>query len=167
MLMERLILIAMWLFGFVAFILFIPRKEWRKGFLAFLMFQAVIWLCDMPSFQFELLSAPVREFPKATDLPLTIDYFFYPVLFSIFYVKKREKGRPWSRISSFFVWISVITLLDVVIERYTGLLEYKLLTWYGMWIYMGFLFYVSQVLCNWFFKEKALFQAEWWGHNED
>ncbi|MDV2583751.1 CBO0543 family protein, partial [Alkalibacillus haloalkaliphilus] len=79
------------------------------------------------------LSAPVREFPKATDLPLTIDYFFYPVLFSIFYVKKRERGRPWSRISYFFVWISVITLLDVVRERYTGLLEYKLLTWYGMW----------------------------------
>jgi hypothetical protein len=167
MLMERLILVAMWLFGFVVFILFIPRKDRRKGFLAFLMFQAIIWLCDMPSFQYGLISAPVREFPKATDLPLTIDYFFYPVLFSIFYVHKRVQGSLWSRITYFFVWISVITLFDIVIERYTELLEYEFLKWYGMWIYIGFLFYVSQVCCNWFFKDKALFQAERWELNEN
>jgi CDP-diglyceride synthetase len=52
MLVERLILLAMWLFGFISFILFIPRQARRKGFLAFLIFQAIIWLCDMPSFQF-------------------------------------------------------------------------------------------------------------------
>jgi predicted permease len=44
MLMERLILVAMWLFGFVGLFLFIPRKDRRKGILAFLMFQAIIWL---------------------------------------------------------------------------------------------------------------------------
>lgn len=87
--MEHLILLAMWLFGFIGFILFIPRQDRRKGFLAFLMFQAIIWFCDMPSFQFRLLSAPVREFPKATDLPITIDYFFYPVCFPFFTSKKK------------------------------------------------------------------------------
>ncbi len=162
MLMEYLILVAMWLFGFVGFILFIPHKERRKGFLAFFMFQAIIWLCDMPSFQFGLLSAPVRLLPKATDIPLTINYFFYPVLFSIFYVNKRVKGSLWFRITYFFVWVSVITLFDVVIERYTDLLEYGLLSWWGMWIYIWFLFYVSQFCCNWFFKDKALFQEEIW-----
>ncbi|KEF35911.1 hypothetical protein M670_04928 [Schinkia azotoformans MEV2011] len=163
MLMECLILVAMWLFGFLGFILFIPHKEWRKGFLAFLMFQAIVWLCDMPSFQFGLLSAPVRVLPKATDLPLTINYFFYPVLFSIFYVNKRAKGSLWSRITYFFVWVSIITLFDVVIERFTDLLEYGLLSWWGMWIYIWLLFFVSQVCCNWFFKDKALFRAEIWG----
>ncbi|MGX6443914.1 CBO0543 family protein [Neobacillus sp. K501] len=160
MLMEHWILAAMWLFGFIGFTLFIPRKEWRKGFLAFLMFQAIIWLCDMPAFQYGLLSAPVREFPKATDLPLTIDYFFYPVLFSIFYIHRRVKGSLWSRISYFFVWISIITIFDVIIGRYTDLLEYEILKWYGMWIYIGFLFYVSQFCCNWFYKDQSLFQVE-------
>lgn len=160
---ERLILVAMWLFGFIGFILFIPRKDWRKGFLAFLVFQAIIWLCDMPSFKFDLLRAPVREFPKATDLPLTIDYFFYPVLFSIFYVHRRRKGR-WTY---FFVWTTLLSILDIVIERYTDLLEYEFLKWYGMWVYIVFLFYVSQICCNWFFKDKALFQAERWEMNEN
>ncbi|MFE8694923.1 CBO0543 family protein [Cytobacillus sp. FJAT-53684] len=159
---EHLILIAMWLFGFIGLILFIPRKDRRKGLLAFLMFQAIVWLCDMPSFRYGLLSAPVRLMPNATELPLTINYFFYPVLFSIFYVNKRVKDSLWSKIIYFFVWVSVITLYDIVIERYTDLLEYGSLTWWGMWVYIVFLFYVSQVCCNWFFKDKAVFQAELW-----
>ena len=121
----------------------------------------------MPAFKYNLLKAPVRELPKATDLPLTIDYFFYPVLFSIFYVHRRVKGSLGSRITYFFVWVSASSLLDIVIERYTDLLEYEFLKWYGMWMYIGFLFYISQVCCNWFFKDKALFLGERWGTNEN
>ncbi|MDF2855191.1 MAG: hypothetical protein K0Q87_1042 [Neobacillus sp.] len=164
---EHVILIAMWLFGVVAFFLFIPRKDRRKGFLAYLMFQAIIWLCDMPAFKYDMLSAPVREMPKATDLPLTIDYFFYPVLFSIYYVRKKANGRLWSRVTYLFIWISASTLFDLVIERNTELISHEKLPLYGMWIYIGFLFFVSQVCCNWFFKDKDLFQAERWKTNEN
>ncbi|WP_285879833.1 CBO0543 family protein [Neobacillus mesonae] len=146
----------MWLFGIAGFILFIPRKDRRKGILAYLMFQAIIWLCDMPSFKYGLLSAPVRILPKATELTITINYIFYPVLFSIYYVHRRINSRIWSKFIYFFVWVSAITLFDSVIERYTDLLEYKFMTWYWMWIYIGFLAYVSQICCNWFFKEKAM-----------
>jgi hypothetical protein len=162
MLMEHLILLAMWLLGFIGFIMFIPLHDRRKGFLAFLMFQAIIWLCDMPSFQFGLLSAPVREFPKATDLPITIDYFFYPVLFSIFYVKKKVNSSQGSKWKYFFIWTTVITMYDILIERYTDLLKYEILPWYGMWFYIVFMFYISQVCCNWFFKDKSLFEVERW-----
>lgn len=167
MLMERLILVAMWLFGFVGLILFIPRKDLRKGFLALMVFQSIIWLCDMFSFKYDLLNAPVRLFPKATDLTITINYFFYPVLFSIFYVHKRVEGSLWTRFIYFFVWISIITLFDFVIEKYTDLLEYGSLTWYGMWVYIGLLFYLSQVCCNWFYKDKSLFKAERLDSNEN
>jgi TRAP-type uncharacterized transport system fused permease subunit len=157
---ERWILLAMWLFGLVGLIQFIPPKKRRSGFLAFLMFQAIIWLCDIPAFKYDLLRAPVRELPKATDLPLTIDYFFYPVLFAIYYVHRRVKGNLRTRSTYFLVWTFAITLFDGAIERYTDLLEYEILKWYGMWMYIGFLFYMSQVCCNWFYKDKSLFQAE-------
>jgi hypothetical protein len=160
MLIERLILVAMWLFGFVGLILFIPRKELRKGFLSLLMFQTIVWLCDMFAFQYSLMSAPVREFPKATDLPLTVDYFFYPVLFSIYYVNKKVNRSLSSRITYFCVWIFAVSLFDNVIERYTDLLRYNNLPWYGICIYIGFLFFVSQFCCNWFYKDKSLFQVE-------
>lgn len=162
MMMERLILVALWLIGFFGFIFFIPRYYRRQGIFAYLLFQAIIWLCDMPSFTYGLLSAPVREFPKATDLMITINYFFYPILFAIFYVRKREKGSLLSKFTYFAIWIISISLFDIVLEKYTDLLEYGILPWYGMFGYIAFLFYVSQICCNWFFKDKALFQAERW-----
>lgn len=158
--LEHVILIAMWLVGIVGFVLFITRKDRREGLFSLMVFQSFVWLCDMFSFEFGLLSAPVRLFPKATDLALTINYIFYPVLFSIYYVKRKSKGNRRKRITFFLIWISAITLFDVVIERYTDLLEYGLITWYWMWVYIGFLFFVSQVCSDWFFKDKASFQLD-------
>lgn len=160
--MEHLILIAMWLLGIVGFIVFIPRKDVRMGLLSLLIYQSVIFNCDMFAFKYDLLSAPIRIFPKATHLAITINYIFYPVLFSIFYVHKRVNSSLGSRLTYFFIWISIITVFDNVIEIYTDLLEYGILTWYGMWIYIAFLFYISQVLCNWFFQGKSLFQPARW-----
>jgi hypothetical protein len=167
MLKDYLVLVAMWLFGIVGFILFIPHKDRRKGLLAAIMFQAFIWLCDMPSFTYGLLSAPVRIFPKATDLTVTINYFFYPILFAIFNVHRKEKNSLWSRFTYFFVWISILTLFDIALERYTDLIKYGSLTWFGMWIYIGFLFYISKVCCNWFYKEKPPIKSHVGGTNED
>jgi hypothetical protein len=165
--MDYMILAAMWLFGFIGFILFIPHKDWRKGILAALMFQSFIWLCDMPSFTYGLLSAPVRLFPKATDLTVTINYFFYPVLFAIFYVHRIAKKSLFFRFTYFFVWISCLTIYDTLLERYTDLIKYDSLTWVGMWIYIGFLFYISLVCCNWFYKEKTPIKSHVGGTNED
>jgi hypothetical protein len=159
MMIEHLIMLAMWLSGIVGMILFIPKNQRRKGIFAFLLFQAVIWLSDMPAFSYNLLSAPVRVFPKATDLPLTINYFFYPALFAIYYVNRRKKVSLWSKFIYLFVWIAVITLYDIILEKYTDLLEYGLLTWYGMWIYIGLLFIVSHVCCNWYYKNISSYQA--------
>jgi hypothetical protein len=167
MLMEHMILAAMWLFGFIGFILFIPNKYRRKGLLAAIMFQAFIWLCDMPSFTYGLLSAPVRILPKATDLTVTINYFFYPILFAIFFVHRKVKKSLWFRLSYFFLWISIVTIYDTVLERYTDLIEYGSLNWFGMWIYIGFLFYISLFCCNWFYKEKTLMKSQLGGTNED
>lgn len=156
MLLEYSILIAMWIFGLAGFLLLIPRKEWRRGMLALLVFRAIVWLCDIPAFYFDLLEAPVRLLPKASDLALTIEYIFYPVLFSLYYVKKTAAR---SKVFYFFAWATAITLFDIMLERYTDLLEYKLLPWYGMWMYILFLFYVSNKCCNWFFKDKTLSQG--------
>lgn len=81
-------------------------------------------------------------------------------MFSIFYVKKKVNSSLRSKWIYFFIWTTVITLYDILIERYTDLLKYEILPWYGMWLYIVFMFYISQVLCNWFYKDKSLFQAE-------
>ncbi|WP_010096259.1 CBO0543 family protein [Ornithinibacillus scapharcae] len=156
MLTDYVILAAMWLFGIAGFFLLIPRNNRRKGILSFMVFQGIIWLCDMPSFKYDLLSAPVRVLPKATDLTITINYLFYPVLFSIYYVNRRVNSSIPYRIIYYLFWVSSITLFDVILERYTNLLEYGRITWSGMWIYIGFIFFVSVLICNWFYKEELI-----------
>ncbi|MCC3356120.1 CBO0543 family protein [Bacillus sp. REN16] len=158
MLLEHFILIAMWLFGFAGLFLFIPRKNRREGILALLMFQSIIWLCDMPTFKYELLSAPVRVFPKTTDLTVTINYIFYPTLFAIYYVHQRKNGNTWFMWTTFTAWVLVITLFDILIERYTELLTYGRMTWYWMLLYIAFLFFVSHAFCNWFYHHQSMTQ---------
>lgn len=154
---EHFVLLAMWLIGFCILFLFIPRQNRREGILASIMFQAIIWLCDIPSFYFEVFSAPVREFPKASALPITIDYFFYPILFSFYYVHQRNSARfSWK---TFFAWVFIVTVIDILIERYTELLQYEIITWYLVPVYIGLLFFVSQICCNWFYHYKGMSQA--------
>ncbi|WP_453995843.1 CBO0543 family protein [Bacillus nitroreducens] len=156
---EFVILLILWMIGIIGFFALIVRKDVRRGILAFLLFQAVIWFFDMFVFKYGLLYAPVREFPEAHEFPLTIVYFFHPLLFSIFYVYKRLNFN----FIYFSIWISSITLFDVVIEHYTDLLEFRSMTWYGLWVYFGFLYYASNICCDWFYKDKSVFQVEKWG----
>ncbi|MFS0864864.1 CBO0543 family protein [Fredinandcohnia sp. 179-A 10B2 NHS] len=146
----------MWILGIIGFILLILRKEPRKGILSLMMFQSIIWLFNMFVFKYGLISAPVRELPKAHDFPLTLDYFFHPLLFSIFYIYKRGIVIP------FLVWVSAATTLDIVLEQYTDLLEFGKMTWFGLYMYFAFIYFVSLLFCNWFYKDKKLFQADRW-----
>lgn len=157
---ERSVLVLMWLSGAAASVAFIPPHKRREGALAFLVFQAIIWLCDLFVFRYGLFSAPVREFPKATDLSITIDYFFYPVMFAVFYVRRKEKAGYVRRAARLVLWISCLTLYDILIERYTDLLVYGKATWYLMWLYLLLLYCVSHLFCDWFFKDRALFRAD-------
>lgn len=139
---DHWLLIALWVVGIVGFIQFIVRTDLRKGLLSFMMFQAIIWFCNMFLFQYGFIRAPIRELPTAHDFPLTIDYFFQPFLFALFYL---YRGRMRSKLTFFFIWISGVTLFDVIIERYTELLEFEKMTWYGLWVYMGLLYFISFV----------------------
>ncbi|WP_127533927.1 CBO0543 family protein [Paenibacillus kobensis] len=157
---ERLVLVLMWLSGALVLVVFIPSNKRREGALALLVLQAIIWLCDLFAFRYGLLSAPVREFPKATDLSITINYFFYPALFAVFYSRRKEKAGLARRATMLVLWITCLTIFDGLIEQYTGLLEYGKITTYGMWLYLWLLYYTSLSFCDWFFKKRTLFRAD-------
>ncbi|MEH7385992.1 CBO0543 family protein [Bacillus sp. JJ1521] len=159
--LDHFIMIAMWILGSGGFFLLITRQNRREGLFALLVFQSFIWICDMFSFYYGLISAPVREFPKATGLPITINYFFYPLLFSIYYVHQRKMENSRFRWIAFFASVSIVTVIDILIERYTQLLEYQTMTWYWMLVYIGFLFFVSQVCCHWFYRQKSHSSKRW------
>jgi len=152
---DHYILITLWIIGTLVFIAFVWRKDLRKGILTMMIFQTFIWLFNMFLYQYGFESAPVRELPKAHEFPLTIDYFFHPLLFSLFYLYKRLK------IVYLLVWVTVATAFDVIIEKYTDLLQFGKMTWYLDWLYLVGIYVIALICCNLFYKNNSLPQESW------
>lgn len=156
---NYVIMMLLWGAGISAFILFIPRNRRRRFFIAFLFCQAVLWLSSLFHVKYHLLAFPVREFPKATDLLVTTEYFFYPVCCG-FYVVFEPKRSFLIRILYLAVCCSGIVVLDVILEKYTDLIKYVHYKWYLTWINAFGIAAVTNIVCKWFFKSKESFRKD-------
>jgi hypothetical protein len=155
---ESIVIILMWGIGLVSF-LFIPKNRMRRFILAHLFCQSLTWLSSLFHVQFDLLTFPFREFPNATDLLVTTEYFFYPT-FCAFYIIFEPKGNYLFRLIYLSFWITVVTMIDLLVERYTNLIEYVHYSWYWTWMNFFILFALTNILYQWFFKDKALFRED-------
>ncbi|WP_413305683.1 CBO0543 family protein [Bacillus sp. 1P10SD] len=90
---------------------------------------------------------------------VTTEYFFYPLL-SGFYLIFEPKRSLAIRILNLALWISGLTLMDVMLEKYTNLIEYVHYSWYLTWINFFCIFAITNLIYQWFFKDKAHFQVE-------
>ncbi|WP_318507162.1 CBO0543 family protein [Bacillus sp. T3] len=96
----------------------------------------------------------MREFEKASHTSFSFEYFIYPaicVLFNLYY--PREKSVP-HRIGWFLFFPSWMTVLEVLIEHYTQLINYIHWTWYWTWLSLFITFVFSFLFYHWFFKIK-------------
>jgi hypothetical protein len=156
---EFVILIAMWAIGIISFLIFTPSRHHRKLIFGYLVCKTLIWLSTLFHVKFNLLIFPIREFPKATDLLLTTEYFFYPLMCG-FYIIYEPKLNYFIRFLYLSSWISILVIVDVMIEKYTNLIEYIHYDWYWTWLNFFCLFALSNKIYRWFFREKTLFRDD-------
>ena len=154
---DYIIIILMWVIGIIAFIFLTPKKRYRRVLVTALICQTFLWVNSLVHVEFNLLAFPVREFPKATDLLITTEYFFYPLL-SAFYVAYEPKGSLRIRLIYLSVWISFIAFYDQMLVNYTNLVEYVHYAWYFTWIDFFCIFAVTNWIYQWFFKNKEFFR---------
>ena len=67
MLMDRIILIIVWVLTIAGLVAFVPHNKIRDAHIIFLFKQALTWFFGMVVVQAGLIIYPVREFPKATE----------------------------------------------------------------------------------------------------
>jgi hypothetical protein len=156
---EFVILIAMWAIGIISFLIFTPNRHRRKLIFGYLVCKTLTWLSTLFHVKFNLLIFPIREFPKATDLLLTTEYFFYPLLCG-FYIIHEPKLNYFVRFLYLSLWISILVIIDVMIEKYTNLIEYIHYDWYWTWLNFFCIFALSNMIYHWFFREKTLFRDD-------
>ncbi|WP_144555412.1 CBO0543 family protein [Bacillus sp. X1(2014)] len=156
---DYIFILAMWVSGVMAYMFLTPKNQYRKLLFSLLTCQSLLWLNSLIHVEFNLLAFPVREFPKATDLLITTEYFFYPLLCG-FYIGYEPKRSYKIRLIYLSVWISFLTVYDVILVKYTNLIEYVHYAWYFTWIDLFCIFAVTNWIHQWFFKNKENFRVE-------
>jgi hypothetical protein len=156
---ERTIIISIWVLGALLLVLFIPRKKIREAIVAFLFCQAVMWLIVLINVRLGQLRFPVREFPVATDLSFTLNYFLWPAI-SVFYYIHEPKSGFALRTVYLLVYVVGTSSLHLAIAHYTQLIDYVKLKWYLGFLFPLFFFLATRFYCNWFFKDSSLLRSE-------
>ncbi|WP_026568348.1 CBO0543 family protein [Bacillus sp. UNC41MFS5] len=157
---DYVIIILMWVIGIIAYIFFTPKKRYRKVLVTLLICQALLWVNSLFHVEFNLLAFPVREFPKATDLLITTEYFFYPLLSGLYIAYEPKRSSYLIRLIYLSVWSSVIAIYDQMLVNYTNLVEYVHYAWYFTWLDFFCIYAATNVIYQWFFKDKEYFRQD-------
>lgn len=152
--LDRFVLLIIWSISLALFTFWIPRNKLASVLLSFMACQSLTWFTSMMHVYFGWISFPVREFPRATDLLFTTEYVFYPLLCAFFVISEPSSAKPYARYGYLALWVSAITLFDVVLSHYTKLVRYERYGWPSTWISIYIEFLLIRIYNSWFFAAK-------------
>ena len=151
---EYEILIIAWLVTIGILFLFVPKNKIREAWLIFFFKQLLTWILGLAVVELGLIEYPVELFPHASQTSFTFEYFIYPsicVIFNLHFPIEKSRVR---RILHYVYFCTAITIVEVLVEAYTDIIDYINWTWYITWITLFLTFYVSRIYYLWFFRLK-------------
>jgi hypothetical protein len=151
---DLLILIVAWIITIIMLILFIPKDKLREAQLVFIFIQLITWFIGLLVVEFRLLEYPVEFFKYATKSSFTFEYFIYPAICAVFNMNYPVKKTIFKQFMYYFDFCSIMTIIEVLCERYTNIITYLHWTWYVTWITLFITFYLSRQYYLWFFRLK-------------
>jgi len=151
---DILILIAAWIITAIILVRYIPKEKIREAQLVFLFTQLITWFIGLLVVEFRLIEYPVEFFEYATQSSFTFEYFIFPALCAVFNINYPENKSIFKQAMHYINFCSVMTLIEVICERYTNIITYLHWTWYLTWITLFITFYLSRQYYRWFFKLK-------------
>jgi hypothetical protein len=150
MTLDRYILVGVLIVSFLL-IFVIPREKYRLALVAFLVKQFIIAILGHVTVEYGALTYPVREFADVNRTSFVYEFLAYPMLCAVFNVYyPAHRSRLW-QIGYYLLFCTVFTIIEVVIERYTDLIQYVRWNWFWTWgsLFVTFLF--TRVCCVVFF----------------
>ncbi|WP_248926869.1 CBO0543 family protein [Paenibacillus hamazuiensis] len=154
MLADRIVLIASWATAACLLLFFTPRDKIREAIVIFMFKHAVTWLFGIIVVELKLIDYPVREFAYAIRTSFAFEYFIYPAT-CVAFVLHFPSGKPLPhKVGWYLIWPSCMTAVEMLIEKYTDLIEY--IHWNGFytWITLLLTFGLSHRFYMWFYKDK-------------
>ncbi|MEK4972250.1 CBO0543 family protein [Niallia sp. FSL R7-0648] len=154
--MERWILVGIIVISILAIFLLVPKQKTREAWVIFLSLQIITWPAGLLAVEWNMIDYPVQLFSSANKFnrsSFTFEFFLFPVtaiMFSLYFPKKLKKT---GKFFYYFLFAGFFTCLEVVIERYTELVDY--LSWHGSYTLLSVMvtLYINHTYYSWFKKE--------------
>ena len=149
--LETALLIAAWAITTAVLVLFVPKEKFREAFLIFAFKQMMTWVLGLLVVELGLLEYPVREFANATKTSFSFEFYIYPVTCVVFNLHYPVNKTKFAKFLYYVLYCSTITIVEIVIERYTGIINYIHWHWSITWVTLFLTFYASRKFYHWYF----------------
>ncbi|ARU60678.1 hypothetical protein CBW65_05955 [Tumebacillus avium] len=150
--LEWSILAASWIVAIGLLVRFLPKSKLPDACVIFLVCQAVTWVGGLIAGEMELVQYPVRIM-KSNRTSAEFEYLFLPVfciVFTLYYPAQKSKIAQWLY---YVLYTSAITVVEVILERYTLLIKYTGWKWYWTFLTVMATFYLTRKYYQWFGKK--------------
>lgn len=148
---EHIILLAVWAISLTGLLL-VPERNRRKAQVAFLFQQCISWILGLIVVENNWLEYPVRELQRNYS-SLTFEFMGYPTIAVYLNIYYPVMKKWWSRLLFVLSFPTAITLIEIMLEKNTDLINYHSWSWY--WTFTSTLatLLLSLVFNRWFFRE--------------
>ncbi|MGI6453050.1 MAG: CBO0543 family protein [Syntrophomonadaceae bacterium] len=150
---EVLILTTVWILTIIMLILLVPKNRIREAIVVFFFKQFITWIIGLTVAEYKLISYPVRLFSYANKASFTFEYFVYPAICVVFILHYPEGRSNLRKFLYYFNFSTVMTIIEILCERYTRIIEYIHWEWYITWVTLFVTFYISRKFYVWFFSK--------------
>jgi hypothetical protein len=131
---------------------FIPKEKIREAHVAYLFKLVITWSVGLLVAEYKVIEYPIRAFPYATKASFLFEFFLYPSICALFVINYPEKKSVFNRFMYYFYVCTVLTIIEVLQERYTQILTYVHWAWYITWVTFFITFFMARKYNKWFFK---------------
>lgn len=148
---EWWILIGVYLTA-TGILLFLPKHKLRLAVVAFLFKQMITFIIGLLVVEWDLIEYPIRLFADVNRTSFTFEYYAFPTVCAAFNVWYPDVRSKLVQAGYYIGYTSLLTIVEVTIERYTELANYIHWEWYVTWVTVCLSFYLTRKFCVWFFK---------------
>jgi hypothetical protein len=134
---------------------FIPKRKRRLAVVAFLFKQIITFFWGLVAVELGLLEYPIRLFASINRTSFTYEFYAFPVICAAFNVWYPNGRSPLIQWGYYVGYTTVLTIVEVIIEKYTLLINYIHWEWYITWITVCLSFYIARIFCVWFFAKVS------------
>lgn len=148
---ENKIEIVSWVIAAALLCIGVPKHKYREAQVSFFFMQTLTWFVGGVVVELHLISYPVRFFHHAFRTSFTFEYFVFPTVSVLFNIYFPKKGTYIKKTLYLVAFPSILTIGEVLLEKYTNNIEYIKWSCFWSWLTILLSLYASYKYCQWFF----------------